>query len=181
MTETLILFRSKYGASRQYAQWLHELIHSDIAELNSFKPQNLKAYSQIVLFGGIYAGSIAGVTFLIKHREVLAGKTLAVFAVGASPASPDVLAVLQKKLSKDLPAAHLYYGRGIYDEQRMHFLDRTMCRMLRKSLVKKDPAALQPWEQGLLESGGRGRRSWCDPEGLKPLCVLLESHKKTAA
>ena len=87
MTDTLILFRSKYGASRQYAQWLHEQIPSELAEQSSIKPQNLKAYSQIVLFGGIYAGSIAGVTFLIKHRELLAGKTLAVFAVGASPAS----------------------------------------------------------------------------------------------
>ena len=86
MTDTLILFRSKYGASRQYAQWLHEQIPSELAEQSSIKPQNLKAYSQIVLFGGIYAGSIAGVTFLIKHRELLAGKTLAVFAVGGSPA-----------------------------------------------------------------------------------------------
>ena len=181
MTDTLILLRSKYGASRQYAQWLHEQIPSELAEQSSFKPQNLKAYSQIVLFGGIYAGSIAGVTFLIKHRELLAGKTLAVFAVGASPASPDVLAVLQKKLNKDLPSAHLYYGRGSYDEQQMHFLDRTMCRMLRKSLVKKDPAVLQPWEQGLLESAGRGCCSWCDPEALKPLCALLERENKTAA
>ena len=51
MTDTLILFRSKYGASRQYAQWLHEQITSELSEQSSFKPQNLKDYSQIVLFG----------------------------------------------------------------------------------------------------------------------------------
>lgn len=70
MKKVLVLVQSKYGASRQYARWLAERIASDLAETKNFDPQNFDRYAKIVLVGGVYAGTMAGVDFLKKHRRV---------------------------------------------------------------------------------------------------------------
>ena len=175
MKKVLVLVQSKYGASRQYARWLAERIASDLAETKNFDPKNFDRYARIVLVGGVYAGTVAGVDFLKKHRARLNGKMIAVFAVGASPADADELNRMQHWLNERLPDAALFYGRGRYDEQQMNFMDRTLCRMLKKSLLKKDPATLKPWARAMLESEVRGACDWCDPNASEPLCSDLKN------
>ena len=174
MKPILILVKSKYGASRRYAGWLAAIAACDLAETKDFNPRNFDRYETIVLMGGVYAGTVAGVDFLKKHRARLKGKTIAVFAVGASPADAEELKPMQSRLKASLPEAVLFYGRGCYDEQRMNFADRTLCRMLKKSLLKKDPATLEPWARAMLESEKQGACDWCDPDALKPLCSALK-------
>ena len=108
MKKVLVLVQSKYGASRQYARWLAERIASDLAETKNFDPKNFDRYARIVLVGGVYAGTVAGVDFLKKHRARLNGKMIAVFAVGASPADADELNRMQHWLNERLPDAALF-------------------------------------------------------------------------
>ncbi len=75
---------------------------------------------------------------------------IAVFAVGASPVD-----------------AALFCGRGCYGAQQMNFMDRTLCWMLKKSLLKKDLATLKPWTRAMLESEERGACDWCNLNALK--------------
>ena len=85
MEKGIILYRSKYGATAKYAEWLAEETGFDLMQTKEASVEKLRRYDTIVLGGGIYASGIAGIGFLRKHLKQLQGKRLAVFCVGASP------------------------------------------------------------------------------------------------
>ena len=71
----------------------------------------------------------------------------------------------------------VFYARGAYDEKRMSLKDRTLCRMLKKTLTGKDPSQLEPWQQALLEAGDEGH-DWTDPGELASLRKYLKEPEK---
>ena len=40
----------------------------------------------------------------------------------------------------------VFYCRGAWDMDAMSFKDRTLCNLLRKAVVKKDPSDYEIWE-----------------------------------
>lgn len=171
MNKTLILYKSKYGSAAKYAAWLNEALQGDIKSLDAFD-YNFNDYDQIVLIGGIYAGGIAGIKKLKKHMSALTAKKLVVLAVGASPYDEAAVSKL-KAQNQEMSGIPLFYARGAYDEQKMKLIDRTLCKTLRKSLTKKDPAEFEPWMKALAEAGN-GSHDWSDPSQLAPLIEHLK-------
>ncbi len=169
MQNGLILFQSKYGAARRYAGWLAEATGFPLCPAKDVEKSALSGADPVILAGGIYASGVAGIQVLRKNRELLRGKRCAILAVGASPADPATIETVRKlNLKEDLAAVPFFYARGAWDLQKMSFADRTLCKMLQKSVAKKDPASLEPWEQALLEAAG-GTADWTDREYLQPL------------
>ena len=109
-----------------------------------------------------------------KHAALLSQKRAAVFAVGATPPGPDVLEAVRARLPKAVQTLPLFYGRGAWDPARMTRVDRTLCRMLQRSVAKKPAGTLAPWEQALLEAG-QGAANWIEPRYLAPLLSFLQS------
>ena len=50
----------------------------------------------------------------------------------------------------------------------MSFTDRTLCKMLQKSVAKKDPSAYEPWMTALMCAVGQ-KCDWTDKKYLEPL------------
>ncbi len=169
MKTGIIIYQSKYGATKKYANWLAELTGFDIIETPKATLHNIKQYETILLCGGIYASGIAGLSFLKKHSAQLSGKKIAVFCVGASPYDEKAFHELKMhNLKNDLSNIPLFYGRGAWDESRMTFKDRTLCRLLQKALSKKDPATYEPWMTACMSAAGQVR-DWTDRKYLIPL------------
>ena len=55
MSKGIILYQSKYGATKKYAQWLQEETGFDWLETKSANWQQLCEYDTIILGGGVYA------------------------------------------------------------------------------------------------------------------------------
>jgi hypothetical protein len=51
----------------------------------------------------------------------------------------------------------------------MTFMDRTLCKMLRKSLSKKDPKDYEVWEEALMSVGEDESGDWTDKSNLEPV------------
>ena len=81
----IILYQSKYGATKKYAHWLAEDTGFAVMEVKQAGIEDVRGYDVLILGGGIYASGIAGLSFLKKHVDALEDKTLLVFCVGASP------------------------------------------------------------------------------------------------
>lgn len=64
MMSGVILYQSKYGAAKRYADWIAEATGFDCIETKKAKIEDVKQYSTIILGGGIYASGIAGLSFL---------------------------------------------------------------------------------------------------------------------
>lgn len=173
MKQGIILYKSKYGAAKKYADWLRESTGFDCMEIRKTSPDTAAQYHTLILCGGIYASGIAGLSFLKKNFSRLQDKNIFIFCVGASPCDAKALnEIRERNLTGELKSLPLFYGRGIWDENRMSFTDRTLCRLLKKSIAKKDPADYEPWMHALMEADGRSC-DWTDRTSLVPLLKCL--------
>lgn len=179
MKKGIILYQSKYGATYKYVRWLQETTDFDCVETPKASLEQVLQYETVVLCGGIYASGIAGLSFLKKNIGSLKARKTAILCVGASPYDENALAaVRQHNLTGDLKEVPLFYGRGAWDESRMKFLDRTLCKMLQKSVAKKDPDTYEPWMKALMSAVGQ-TCDWTDRSYLTPLLDYLEIRAET--
>jgi menaquinone-dependent protoporphyrinogen IX oxidase len=173
MSKILVMYQSKYGATKKYAEWLSKELACDVIETKNAKVDDVKGYDTIILGGGIYASGIAGISFLKKNYQRLKDKKIIVFAVGASPYTEKGMKELKdRNLKGELSGIPCFYCRGAWNEEKMSWLDRTLCNMLKKSVAKKDPATYEPWESALMEAIGSSC-DWTDKKELEPLLAYI--------
>ncbi len=173
MSVGLVVYQSKYGATKKYAEMLREESGCDVCGSGSCSGAKLGQYPWVVFAGGIYASGISGLDVLKKNYGRLKTQKVAVFCVGASPLEEKALEEIKNhNLKGELAEIPLFYGRGIWDEDKMGFKDRTLCRLLQKAIAKKDPGSLEPWMKALLSAAGQ-RCDWTDRKYLIPLMEYL--------
>lgn len=173
MNRGIILFQSKYGATQKYADWLSHLTGYDCTPMPQADIHNVENYDTILLCGGIYASGIAGLSFLKKNIRRLKHKNIVIFCVGASPYDAAALDQIKAhNLKADLKDTPLFYGRGAWDEGKMTFKDRTLCKLLQKSIAKKDPDSYEPWMEALMAAAGK-TCDWTDQNYLLPVLDYL--------
>lgn len=66
MSKVVILYQSKYGSTKKYAEWLAEELAGDLLETKKATAEQIAQYDVVILGGGIYASGIAGISFLKK-------------------------------------------------------------------------------------------------------------------
>lgn len=174
MKKGMIIYRSKYGAARKYAGWLQEMTGFACVEASKAAAEEAAQCETVVLCGGIYASGIAGLSFLRKNISKLKDGKLAVLCVGASPYDDGAFEEIRKhNLKNDLKDIPLFYARGAWNESAMTWKDRTLCRLLQKSVAKKDPDTYEPWMKALMCAVGQ-TCDWTDKKYLDPLMEYLE-------
>lgn len=174
MAKGIIIYQSKYGATKKYAEWLQAMTGYHCAETSKAAVNEVAQYDTIVLCGGIYASGIAGLSFLKKNIDKLKHKKTAILCVGASPYDESAFAAIKEhNLTGDLRNIPLFYGRGAWNESKMKFMDRTLCKMLQKSVAKKDPSTHEPWMKALMGAVGKDC-DWTDKKYLIPLIDYLK-------
>ncbi|MBE7054199.1 MAG: flavodoxin [Ruminococcaceae bacterium] len=82
---TVVIYKSKYGSTKQYANWICERLNCDIFDAKDVKADDLLKYDTIIYGGGLYAEIIAGVTLITKNIEKLKDKKIIVFTTGLTP------------------------------------------------------------------------------------------------
>ncbi len=170
----IILYQSKYGATKKYADWLVEETGYDCIETKDAKVANLQNYDVVILGGGVYASGIAGLQFIKKNIGRLGNKKIVVFAVGASPYDEKAIMQIRKMHFKDeLRNIPLFYCRGAWDEEKMKFTDRTLCKMLQKVVAKQNPDEYEPWQKALMCAAGQ-KCDWTDKAYLEALLKYIE-------
>lgn len=175
MKNGVILYQSKYGATKKYAEWIVEATGFDCIRTKEADINKVAKYDAIILAGGIYASGIAGISFLKKNISTLKNKKIAVFCVGASPYDEGALSQIREHNFKvELQGIPCYYGRGMWNEEKMSFIDRTLCKMLQKAVAKQEPDTFEPWQKALMDSIGE-KSDWTDREYLKPLWEWIEA------
>lgn len=171
MNKTLVLYKSKYGSTKKYALWLREALMGDICETEQFKWDEINQYSSVIIAGGIYAGTIAGIKTIKKNMDRLKGKKTAVLAVGASPFNAETFDGI-KRMNLDGLNLPVFYCRGAFDESKMGFLDKALCKMI-KNMMKKKPEGEAGWMLGT-----DGESDWTSKESLKELITYMKDERK---
>lgn len=170
----IIVYKSKYGATKKYAEWLSKETGFDVYNVKKIKTQDLEPYNVIIFGGGVYATGIAGLNFLKKNMTHLNHKKVIVFCDGASPYDKKAIAEIKgRNMIDELANIPLFYCRGGWDMQSMSFIDRNLCKMLKKSVAKKNPSEYEILESALM-AAGEEKCDWTDKKYLLPILEEIQ-------
>ena len=130
-----VVYKSKYGAAKQYAEWIAMDLAIPIFEISSIKPSQLKEYEMIIYGGGVYAGSIDGINLIAKSDY----QQLVLFSVGVE--STETID-FSESLAKTFKQAHpfpikVFHMRGVLDYKKLNLIHRGIIAMVKKVAEKK--------------------------------------------
>ncbi len=152
--KNLVVYWSKTGFVKKYAEWLAEELSADVISGKKIKKEKLKEYDSYIFGGSLYAVGINGADFIKKNIKELEAKKTAVFAAGASPAKYDIIEEVKNKnfSSEEQKYFKFFYLRGGFDYSKLGFKDKVLMRMMKWKLnsKKKKGAQMTEEEKGML-------------------------------
>jgi len=153
--KTIVVYKSKTGFVRNYAQWIAEELSADIFEVSKVNINMLTTYDTVVYGGSLHAVGINGVKFITKNIDKLKDKKLVVFASGASPSNEDVIeAVVNNNFTLDQQKhIEFFYLRGGFNYNKLPPFDKALMTLLswKIKIKKMQKKELIPDEIGMLD------------------------------
>ena len=81
--KTAIVYKSIYGSTKKYAEWLGKDLRCKVFEMDSFK--DFKNYEHLIVMSGTYAARMPLTAFLSKNWDLVKNKKITIVAVGMAP------------------------------------------------------------------------------------------------
>lgn len=152
--KVVVLYKSHYGSTQQYAQWLAEETGGDCWDLDSVQMDALKHYDVILFGGGLYAAGISGIKSFQKIYPSLHAKKVIVFGVGLSPSRKKTLLDVENASFSDEMKGQvpLFLLRGAFDYTKQKFMHKMMMKLMETKIKSKDPSQWTEDDKGLLNS-----------------------------
>ena len=122
----LIVYKSKTGFTKEYAEMLERRIGADIKPISKFRTHDLKEPKNIFFGGPLRNNVILGLDKFLKHYNHMEGKNIFIFAVGIEPFSEDKKDNVITANGLDLYHVRLYFLQGGLDISKMGFFQRKM-------------------------------------------------------
>jgi menaquinone-dependent protoporphyrinogen IX oxidase len=140
MKKIIVLYRSKTGFSKRYAEWIAEDLACECRPIKGVKLDDLQDYRLVIYGAGVYAGMIAGLGKIKNWIGKSPKKTWIVFATGATPhdkAYEELLFKTNFRKGEGRPA-HFYYFLAGINYERMGFFNRVLMKLFASVSAKKN-------------------------------------------
>jgi hypothetical protein len=166
MKTIAVIYKSVYGTTKRYAEWIAEELNASLFESSTINPAQLMEYDVIVYGGGLYAGGILGVK-LVADKPL---KSLVVFTVGLStPEITDFSEILTKNFTPEyLAKIQLFHLHGGMDYKKLGMVHRVMMAAKKKETEKIPLAERTSDDEQLLATYG-GQVDFTDRATISPL------------
>jgi menaquinone-dependent protoporphyrinogen IX oxidase len=136
--KTVVIYTSKRGSTKKYAEWIGEELKCDVIEYNKDCLDKLNAYEQIIYGGWVRGGGIVGLDKLRKNYKYIDGKKLMVFAVGLSIDNKENYIQLREiNFKAPLNLAPLFVLPGAFDPEKLTGVDKMIIGILKKVIGGK--------------------------------------------
>jgi menaquinone-dependent protoporphyrinogen IX oxidase len=127
----IIIFKSKYGSTSQYAEWISQLCHIPATNV-SCAPRDLNRFDYFVIGSSVYVGKLLMKKWLQAHQQILANKKLFFFIVGGTP--EEETKQIEKMITDNIPVslrpnAEIFYLPGGLDIAELTLRDKLLLRM----------------------------------------------------
>ena len=167
---TIVIYKSKYGSTKAYAQWIAQELGCETYDAGSVKIDDILKYDTIIYGGGLYAEVIAGVSLITKNIEKLKGKKLIVYTTGITPIDYrdyyDKLVVEKnfKKGEAEIIKIFNFLGKMVVNE--LSLVHRTAIKSLKKLMSgKENPTEMEKLLIDLCDCDG----DYTDKNAIEPL------------
>ena len=136
----VVLYMSKYGSTKQYAEWIAEELGADIFRADSFASENFASYDTVVFGGPVFGGAIMGIAKVAENMHILKDKQLIIFTVGiTSPNAEKILADLLEKNYNDsmMKHAETFHFQGALESEKLTLGHKVLLKMVNSSMRNK--------------------------------------------
>ena len=136
----VIIFKGKYGATWQYADWLASALNVPAMKIDQVTGENLSKYDFLVIGSSVYIGKLLIKDWLKQNLASIQNKKIFLFIVcGTAPGEKDKL----NKIAEDnIPGeirnkSAVYFLHGQMIKKNLTWSDRFMLRL--GSLLARNP------------------------------------------
>ena len=177
MKDTIVVYQSKYGSTRKYAQWLETLIDCDCVSVDDLKKKELPYYDNIIFGGGIHAGGITGINLIKKNYKKIHDKNIIIFAVGIDDRKDETIKELKYiNYNKKMEKIPLFFCPGAYDPFKIKGFDKWLITKVRNMIMRKPVVQREDSEVELVKRIDNGG-DWTDKKFLEPIIKALDEGK----
>lgn len=157
--DSIVIYKSKYGSTKAYAEWIAEEMGCEAIDVKSIKADDLQGFDTIIYGGGLYAEMIGGISFITKNFDKIDNKKIVVFTTGLTP--PDCREYYDKYVPEKNFKPHMlekikifnFPGKMILDE--LSFPHRAAIKALKKIMsAKENPTEMEQMLIKLCDESG---------------------------
>jgi menaquinone-dependent protoporphyrinogen IX oxidase len=140
----LIAYQSKYGSTKQYAEWIQQGTEGDLVNIENEDKPDLARYDIMIIGGYVRAGNIVIAPFIKDHWSVMKGKEVILFTTsGTPPRHPKIQSIYEKSLPEEIRKEIKYFPlHGRISGKDLTFLDKFLITigkiMEQDETLKKD-------------------------------------------
>ena len=143
----LIIYKGKYGATKQYAQWLSEGTDFTCIDADKFNEAKLREFDPVIIGTSVYIGKLQIRKWLKKNWYKLRNKKVYLFLVAGTP--PNEKEKLKAYVRSNVPnelfsQLSLTFLPGKLIRSELSGWDRFLLWMGSKLAEKKDPSEKIP-------------------------------------
>ncbi|MBC7873254.1 MAG: hypothetical protein H7Y01_04620 [Ferruginibacter sp.] len=136
----IIIYKGKYGATRQYAEWLGNKLRLPVSVASAIKRDQLAAFDFFVIGTSVYIGKLQIKKWLSGNLSFLKGKKIFLFQVAGTP--PEETGKRQAYNLAGIPEelisqCKFYFLAGRMIVRELSWMDRFMLKM--GARLAKDP------------------------------------------
>jgi menaquinone-dependent protoporphyrinogen oxidase len=153
-SRVLIVYQSKYGSTKQYAQWINKDIPSDLVDAEKGDKPEFAGYDVVVFGGYIRMGGIVIAPLIVKSWGDIKAKKVILFTVsGTPPGHPNIQKIYHSDLPEEIRREIKYFPlRGKIVSKDLSFFDKFLVAVGRimerdeslRSLMTEDYDEVKP-------------------------------------
>jgi len=151
---SVVIYSSKTGFTKKYAQWIAEELSADILDVTKATADMLEGYDTVIYGGGLYALRISGVKYIKQNIGKLKNKKVIVFATGLATSRDDVIGAVKNHnfTAAEQKYLRFFYLRGGFDYNQLNVFYKVIMTFLKWKLKMKKEQELTSDERGMLAS-----------------------------
>ena len=170
MDRTVVIYKSKHGSTKQYAEWIGEELDCPVIAEKDFSKKDFDKYDNIIFGGCVQAGGIMGFDLIKKNMRRLENKKIVTFAVG--------LNVMQKETRMQLREINFdkkrvermtcFYCPGAYKPEEIKGIDAGIMKLMISMLESKGALEMTEDDKKLLDAVKNGA-NYVDRKYIEPI------------
>ena len=178
MENGIIIYGSRYGATKRYADELAKRLNTTALDYRQVSELNL--YDTIIYMGGLYAGGVLGMAETLKTLNDTSKARVLVVTVGlADPENQENVDHIRMNIQKQVPDTlvrrlKIYHLRGAIDYAKLSLKYKLMMRLVYNKARKMPVEEQTPEVKAMIETYGK-QVDFVDFSRLQPIIHLIKT------
>jgi len=161
MAKVLVMYFSKHGSTKKYAEWIAAELNGEVYDIKNIKHRIVEGYDTIILGTALYAGKIEGINIIINNYEKIKHKKIVIYTCGlfdyrkpenVNAVTKIIADILSEEITKHIK---IFCLRGGIDYKKMSLTHKMMMWMMKTMLMKKEAEKLTEDDKIFLKTYGQ--------------------------